>query len=319
MRAGLFSAIVASCLSLGGAQAQEWPSRQPIKIIVPFTAGSGTDIVARTVFEQVGRQINQSIVTENRGGAGTTIGSNAVAKASPDGYTVLVNSTSHVVVASTYAKLPYHVIDDFAPVSALADLPFVLAARTRYRTLDDLVQAAKAQPGSLNFGSAGAGSSGQLFIERFRLAAGFEARHVPFRGTPEAMTEIMSDRLDLFPAPVSSAIELARDGKISALAVSSRTRMQSMPDLPTTIELGYPNSDYNFWVGAFLPAKTPADIVKRLHAEIVRALETPHVRKSLSALGGDPMPLAPEAFVRFLRKELEVNAEIVRLSGFKPQ
>ncbi len=171
------------------AKAQDWPGKQPIKIIVPFSAGSATDIIARTVFNQVGNQIGQTFVVENRGGAGTTIGSAMVARAEPDGYTLLVNSTSHVVVASTYANLPYSVADDFADISELADIPFVVAASTKYNTLNDLIAAGK-KPGShILYGTAGAGSSGQLFMEHLRLAAGFAATNVPFRGTPEGMNE----------------------------------------------------------------------------------------------------------------------------------
>ncbi len=319
MRSKILVALAVAGLMTLPAQAQEWPTKQPVRVVIPFTAGSGTDIVARTVFEQVGRQIGQAIVFENRGGAGTTVGSLAVMNAAPDGYTLLVNSTSHVVVASTYANLAYHPVNDFTPVTILAELPFVIAARAKYKTLKDLVNEGKAKPNSLNYGSAGAGSSGQLFIERFRIAAGFEAPHVPFRGTPEALTEIMGDRLDLFPAPAANVVGLAAEGKLSSLAISSRKRLPMLPQVPTTVEAGYPNSEYNFWVGALLPPKADPALVTRIHAQVKAALNNPDVQKKIEALGGQTAVLEPKDFTAFLHDELKLNADIVKASGFKPQ
>ena len=310
---------VLSLFASSAAIAQDWPARQAIKIIVPFSAGSATDITARTVFEQVGRQLGQTFVVENRGGAGTTLGSGMVAKADPDGYTMLVNSTSHVVVASTYARLPFSVADDFVAVSALADVPFVVATATKHRVLKDLIDAGK-KPGSpILYGTAGAGSSGQLFMERFRLAAGFAATHVPFRGTPEGMSEVIAGRIDMYPAPAVNAITLAKDGKVNALAVSSPKRLPLMPDVLTLAEAGLPQAAYNFWVGAFLPGKTPAAIVERLNREVVAALNEKAVADKIVALGGAPMPMTPAAFDAFVRKEIAINAEIVKASGYVPQ
>jgi tripartite-type tricarboxylate transporter receptor subunit TctC len=301
------------------AAAQDWPARQPIKIVVPFTAGSATDITARTVFEQVGRQIGQTFVVENRGGGGTTLGMGQVAKADPDGYTLLVHSTSHVVVASTYAKLPFNVAEDFAAISALASIPFVMATATRYKTMQDLVDAGRKPGSQILYGSAGAGSSGHLFMEHFRLAAGFSATHVPFRGTPEGMTEVIAGRIDAYPAPALNAIELTKDGKISSLAVSSPRRLPLMAEVRTMAEVGLPKAEYNFWVGAFLPAKTPQPIVERLNREIVAALKVKEVADKIIALGGDPLPMTPAAFDAFVRKEIALNAEIVKASGYQPQ
>jgi tripartite-type tricarboxylate transporter receptor subunit TctC len=301
-----------------GASAQQWPSK-PIKVIVPFSAGSATDITARTVFDQVGKQIGQTIIVENRGGAGTTLGSGMVAKAEPDGYTLLVNSTSHVVVASTYAKLPYSVTGDFAGISALADIPYVVTTAIRYKTIRDLVDAGKKPNNRILYGSAGAGSSGQLFMERFRLAAGFPATHVPFRGTPEGMTELVAGRIDMYAAPAVNAISLSKEGKVSALAASSRKRLPLMPNIPTLAEVGLPDAEYNFWVGAFAPAKTPKAIIERLNREIVAALNRKEIADKIVALGGSPMPMSPSDFDAFMRKEIAVNAEIVKASGYKPQ
>jgi tripartite-type tricarboxylate transporter receptor subunit TctC len=301
------------------AKAQDWPSKEPIKIIVPFSGGSATDILARMVFEQVGSRIGQTFVVENRGGAGTTIGSAMVAKAEPDGYTLLVNSTSHVVVASTFAHLPYSVADDFAAISDLADIPFVIATATKYNTLNDLIQAGKKPGGNVLYGSAGIGTSGQLFMERLRLAAGFAATHVPFRGTPEGMTELIAGRLDVYPAPALNALPLVQDDKIHALAISATKRLALMPTVPTLAEAGVPGALYNFWIGAFAPAKTPKPIVDRLNHEVVAALERKDIADKIRALGGEPAPMTPAEFDAFVRKEIAINAEIVKASGFKPE
>ena len=314
--------VVQCILALGiigaplGAAAQEWPTRQPIKLVVPFGPGSATDLIARTVFEQVGKQVGQTFVVENRGGAGTTLGSNMVAKADPDGYTLLVNSTSHVVVASVYTNPPYNVATDFAAISSLADTPFVVAAAIKYKFLDDIIQAGKKPGGNVLFGSSG--SSGQLFMEQFRFAAGFAATHVPFRGTPEAMTEVITGRIDMFPAPAPSAIELTKEGKVSSLAVSASKRSPLMPTVPTMAESGLPTASYNFWVGAFAPAKTPKAIVERLNHEIVAALGVRSVADRIAMLGGTPMPMTSTDFTTFVRDGIEVNAAIVKASGFKP-
>jgi tripartite-type tricarboxylate transporter receptor subunit TctC len=271
------------------------------------------------VFNQVGNQLGQTFVVENRGGAGTTLGSAMVARADPDGYTLLVNSTSHVVVASTYAHLSYSVADDFAGISELADMPFIVATATRYNTLADLIAAGK-KPGShILYGTAGAGSSGQLFMERLRLAAGFPATNVPFRGTPEGMDEVVAGRIDLYPAPVLNALPLANAGKVHALAISAAKRLALMPNVPTLAEEGLPNALYNFWIGAFAPAKTPKPIVDRLNHEVAVALRRPDIIAKIRNLGGEPTPMSAAEFDAFVRKEIAVNAEIVKESGYKPQ
>jgi tripartite-type tricarboxylate transporter receptor subunit TctC len=313
---GLF--VIAFVVPLAAA-AQEWPTKQPIKIVVPFSAGSATDITARTVFEQVGRQIGQTFVVENRGGAGTTLGSGMVVKSDPDGYTLLVNSASHVVVASTYANLPFNVAEDFAAITALAMIPFVVATHPKYKTLKELIAAGKTPGKPILYGTAGAGSSGQLFMERFRLAAGFAATHVPFRGTPEGMTEVIAGRIDLYPAPILNAIPLAKEGKVTTLAVSTAKRAPLLPNVMTLREAGLPDAEYNFWVGAFAPAKTPKPIVERLNREIVAALKVKAVADKVIALGGEPAPMTPAEFDKFVRKEIALNAEIVKASGYKPQ
>jgi tripartite-type tricarboxylate transporter receptor subunit TctC len=312
--------VAALCVTASvPAAAQEWPNKEPIKVIVPFTPGSATDIVARVVFNQVSQQIGQAVVVENRGGGGTTIGSAFVAHADPDGYTLLVNSTSHVVVASVYAHLSYDVAEDFTALTPLASQPFVATAPTKYKTMADFVAYGRAHPGALNYGSNGIGTAGQLFMVNIGLAAKLTMAHVPFRGTADALTEIISNRLDLFPAPAAAMVELAKAGKVNALAVSTARRSQAMPDVPTIAEAGYPDATYNFWIGAFAPAKTPPAISSRLHDEIVKALAVPDVKKEIINLAADPMPMSMKDFDTFVRREIKLNAEIVKAAGIPPE
>jgi tripartite-type tricarboxylate transporter receptor subunit TctC len=301
------------------AWAQDWPTRQPIKVIVPFTAGSSTDIAARTVADQLGRQLGQTFVIENKGGAGTSLGAYLAAKADPDGYTLLINSTSQVVVASTYAKLPYSVADDFAPIGGIADMPFFVGTSTKFKSLKELIETAKKPGGSILYGTAGAGSSGHLFMELLRLTAGYPVTHVPFRGTPEAMTEMISGRIDMYPTPAANAIPLTRQGQIHSLAVSSPKRLPTLPEVATLRELGLPDAEYQFWVGAFAPAKTPRPIIEQLNRQIVAALNVKDVADKLLALGGTPMPMTVAEFESFVSKQIALNAKIVKAAGYQPQ
>jgi tripartite-type tricarboxylate transporter receptor subunit TctC len=310
--------IVASLVLLGltgSALAQTWPSK-PIRIIVPFSAGSGTDIVARTVAEQVSTQLGQPIVVENRVGAGGTLGVGAVAKAEADGYTLLVHSTTHAVAASTYANPGYNTARDFAGITSLVSLPNVLVvAPNKYKTLKDLVEAAKAKPGAMNYASAGAGSAAHLNGERFRLATGIQVQHIPYKGGPEGLAAVMSGDCDFYFIPLPAARGLLSGGKLAALAVSGSARASALPDVPTTVEAGFPNSEYNFWVGMFAPAATSKDIVEKLNAETVKALQNPALQEKLAKVGGDPLPMRPAEFDAFVRKEIDVNAALVKAAG----
>jgi tripartite-type tricarboxylate transporter receptor subunit TctC len=302
----------------GSAVAQAWPAKQPIKVLIPFSAGSATDVVPRAILEQVGKQIGQTFVVENRVGAGGTLAVREVAKAEGDGYTLLVHSTTHAVTPSTYSNPGYDAKRDFAAITSLVSLPNVLVVPpNKYKTVKDLVEAAKAKPGSMNYASAGAGSAAHLNAERLAMAAGFKATHVPFRGGPEALNEVMADRVDFYFIPLPPARGLIAAGKLGALAVSGSKRASALPDLPTTIEAGFPNSEYNFWIGMFAPANTPKDIVDRLNAEVVKALQDPGVKDKLGKLGADPMTMKPAEFDAFVRKEIDLNAELVKAAGVK--
>lgn len=301
------------------AAAQTWPASQPVKIIVPFSAGSATDIIARAVFDQVGSQIGQNFVVDNRVGAGGTIGAGAVAKAPADGYTLLVHSSSHTVTPSTYAQLPYDAAKDFAAVIPLGNLPNVLvvAKDKNYKSARDLVAAAQAKSGGLDYASAGAGSASHLNAERFKLAAKFPAQHVPFKGAPEALREIIAGRIDFYFTPLLPAKGMIEDGQLAALAVSSSRRATALPNVPTTVEAGFPNSEYNFWIGVLVRKETPAPIVERLYNEIKKALDNPDVRQKLARLGADPMPLTANEFGVLIDKEIASNAELVKAAGIK--
>jgi tripartite-type tricarboxylate transporter receptor subunit TctC len=315
----LFAAVLAWALATNAAAAQDWPTRQPIKVISPASAGSTSDIMARIVFEQVGRQLGQSVVVENRGGAGTTTGMAAVAKSPPDGYTILVNSTSYVVVASTYARLPYDPYDDMTGIALLAHFPFVVATSRKYGTLADLIAVGRTQPGSLTSGSVGIGSSGHLALERLMHAAKFRATIVPFRGTPEAVTELAAGRLDMFAGVLPNVLELAKAGQINLVGMVAPRRSALVPEAPTTLEAGYPDSDYNFWMGSYLSAKTPRPIIERLNAEVAKALQDDGLKTKIGQLGGEVETMSVDQFNDFIAKERMVNAEIVKLIGYQPQ
>jgi len=290
-----------------------------VHLVVPFSAGSAVDVMARLVFAPVAKELGQSFVVENRVGAGGTIGMAAVAKAEPDGYTLLVNSSVHTITPSTYANLSYDTVRDFAAVIPLGNSPNVLiVAPSRYQSIDEMVAAGKARPGALTYGSGGVGGGAHLNARRFLASAGFEALHVPFKGAPEALTEIMTGRVDFYFAPLSAALPMIRDGQVRPLAVSTSKRSAALPDVRTTLEAGYANSDYNFWGGVFAPAATPREIVKRLYDETAKALALPEIKGRMKTLGVDPMEMTPEQFDAYVRDEIQALAVVVKAAGIKP-
>jgi tripartite-type tricarboxylate transporter receptor subunit TctC len=303
-----------------GAGAQTWPTK-PVKVIVPFTAGSGTDVTARTVTERLAEQLGRPVVVENRPGAGGTIGQALVAKADADGYTLLIHSSSQTVTPSTYPSLPFDTARDFSGITMLASIPnvLVMSPAKGIRSVKELVAAAKAKPGELFYASAGMGSATQLNAERFRIGAGLNAVHVPFKGTPEAITELMAGRVDYYFCPVVNAIPFMKDGRLVGLAVGSTKRSSALPDLPTTVEAGVPNSDYNFWVGMFVPSKTPRDVVARIHAETVKALQSAETKEKFGRLGAETQIFSPDAFDAYIRDEIKSNAALVKAADIKVQ
>jgi tripartite-type tricarboxylate transporter receptor subunit TctC len=300
------------------AGAQAWPTK-PLRAIVPVGAGSTTDIVPRVVFEQLSPQLGQTIVVENRTGAGGTIGTAFVAKADPDGYTFLAHGSAHTIAPSFYPNLSYHPARDFAAVVPFGVMPQVLVVSPAkgFSTVGDLVAAAKARPGTFNFSSVGVGTATHLAAERFRFSAKIEAVHVPFRGGAEAMAEAMAGRVDFFFGPLPLVLPHIRGDKLVALVVNGAKRAAALPDVPTTLEAGFADAEYPIWLGLFLPAKTPRDIVDKLNRETLKALEAPKVRDKLAALGLDPMVMTPSEFGVHVEKEITLNASLVKAAGIK--
>ncbi|MET0670405.1 MAG: tripartite tricarboxylate transporter substrate-binding protein [Xanthobacteraceae bacterium] len=312
-------ACVITFASLNGAFAQGWPTRS-IRIIVPVTAGSATDVTARIIAEHLAAQLSQPVVVENRTGAGGTTGMGYVAKSvEPDGYTILVHSAAFAIQPATFPNLGYDSGKDFAGVTLLGNAPLVMiASPNKYKTLKQLVDAAKAKPNVVNYATVGYGAAAHLTAERLRMAAGFEAQQIPFRGAPEAVNEVLGERVDFFFSPTLAAVPLIRAGKLSALAVSGSKRAMSLPDVPTTIEAGYPNSDYNFWIGMWVPVKTPREIVDRLYQETRKILDIPSVQEKLTALGSEPASMMPAQFDTFFRDDIALNTMLVKAAGIKP-
>lgn len=300
--------------------AQSWPSK-PIRVIVPYSPGSATDLIPRTIFAKVQEQLGQPIIVENRPGASSTIGTAAVAKAEPDGYTILVASSAYTIVPSTVANLPYDPLHDLSAVIPLANMAnvLVISPAKGVKTVGEFVAAARAQHGSMNYVTIGEGSAAQLNSERFLRAAGFKAQPIPYKGSPAGLMDVMTGRVDFYFSPLLPALSLIRDGKLAALAVSSSERSPKLPNVPTTTEAGFPNSEYNFWFGVFAPAKTPRAIIQRLYEEISKAQHDPAVKEKLANLGGQPMPMTPTQFDQYVRKEIQQNAALVKSIGIKPQ
>jgi tripartite-type tricarboxylate transporter receptor subunit TctC len=308
-------ALAANC-----AFAQEWPTK-PVRALIAFTPGSATDIVGRIVAEKLSTALGQPVVAENRVGAGGTIGANAVAKADPDGYTILFNSSAQASNPAIYAQLPFDTFKDFVHVTALAGQANVVVVNPDrgYKTLQDLVVAAKAKPGQLNYASAGIGSGTHLNAEKFRLAAGYEIVHIPHKGTPEALADVIAGRVEYYFCPITAALPQVRGGKVNALAVSTPKRATLLPEVPTTVEAGFAKSDYILWVGMWLPAKTPQPIVQKLHAATIKVLGDPDVKERMAKLGAEPMPMTTPEFEAFMRQEVDDAIRISKAAGIKPQ
>ncbi len=300
------------------ASAQSYPNK-PIHMIIPFGAGSATDVIPRIVFERLSTQLGQTIVVENRPGAGATIGATAVAKADADGYTMLTNSSAHTLAPALYSNLNYDVSRDFTPVGMIGMVPNVLIVSPArgLKSLKDFVAEAKAKPGSFTFASLGIGSAVHMSAERFRYSAGYEAVHVPFKGGAEALTEVVAGRVDYYFCPIATALPFIQDGRLIPLAVSSPTRAAALPDVPTTLELGFPDSDYTVWIGVFAPAKTPADIITKFNAELAKAVENPETKARLAKIGVETRVMTPEALGAQVAKELPAYAAFANKTGMK--
>jgi tripartite-type tricarboxylate transporter receptor subunit TctC len=298
------------------AAAQSWPTK-PLRAFIPFAAGSATDLVPRTVFEPLAVELGQPIVIENRGGAGGTIAGNAVVHADPDGHTILAGGTALTIAPWIVPNMPYDTARDLAGALMIGQSASVLIVPPArgWKTVQDLVRAAKAKPGSINYSSAGVGTGTHLNAEKFRLSAGFEAVHIPYKGGAEALADVISGRTDFYFCPMSTALPFIMDGRVVALAVSTPARSSALPNVPTTLEAGYANSDLAVWYGVLMPAKTPRAIIDRFHAAGAKVLATPAMREKLRQLAVDPMPLAPAEMDRFVASEVAANGRVIKEAG----
>jgi len=302
------------------ARAQAWPAK-PIRAIVAGGAGSAVDVVPRVVFDQLSKQLGVPIVVENRAGAGGTIAVTAVAKANPDGYTILAQSSALTVAPWLHPNLTYDTVRDLSGIAALGSLPNVLVTSPLKgtKTIDAFVAAAKAKPGSFNFTSTGVGTATHMSAERFRASAGIEAVHIPVKSGPEALTEILSGRADFYLCPIGTALPFIRDGKLAGLVVSGARRAAELPEVPTTSEAGFADADYTLWIGLFAPARTPRDLIDRLHDEVAAAIGTASVQEKLAILSVVPMPMTSQQLDARIRDEVASNGLLVKAAGIKPE
>ena len=312
----MLAAALALSLVASAAAGQNWPDK-PVHIVVPLTAGSATDAMARLIGQHLSDALGQPFLVENKPGAAGTIGTGAVARAKPDGYTILVQSASYTVTPVTYPNTPYNTQKDLAGVTPLALLPqaLVVAPGRGINSTQELVARAKARPGALTYGSAGLGTANQLNAERFRIGAGIDTLHVPFKGTPEVVSEVLGGRIDYFFCPVNVCVPLIADKRVVALGMGSSRRSAALPDLPTTVEQGVPESNYDFWVGMFVPSGTPREIVDKLYAETAKVLAKPEVKENLAKLGAEQNLIEPRAFDAVIAREIAANAALVKAAG----
>jgi len=321
MNTGVRRFLLGAAVLLAGlmpATAEDWPTHN-VTVVVPVPAGVASDIISRVVFEQVGRQVGQTFVIENRVGAGGTIGANMVAKSVPDGHTILVYG-SIAAANALYKKLPYDTVADFTPVVPFGQTPLVVVTGAgRYKTLAELIAAAKAKPGALNYSTVGVGSAAHFGAARLLVSAGISAEHIPFKGG-EWMTEVIAGRIDFSVPPVTTAIGTLRDGKLVPLAVMSAKRISSLPNAPTMIEAGLTNDAiYPFYTGAYVQSKTPRAIVEKLHDEVVKALALPAVQQRLAGVGVEPLPMTQAEFQSFFKKDIAANLELVKAANIPTQ
>ena len=295
-----------------------YPDR-PIRIVVPFTAGSGTDLLARLIGPHLTQAWGQQVIVENRSGAGGTLGTAIVAAATPDGHTLLMNSSAFAGAASIYPKLPFDTIKDFTGVSLVAGNPLVLsvAPSIGVKTVNELIALAHKHPGKYTFGSAGVGSGSHYGAELFRFMAKMDTVHVPYRGTPESITDTVAGRITYSTPPILAILPLVREGRIIPLAVTTLQRAPLLPEVPTVDEAGLPGYEYDGWFGVIAPVKTPRPLVDKLGREIRRIIQLSEVQERIGTLGGRPRSNTPEEFNKLIRAEVETRARIFSAAGVK--
>ena len=312
--------IAALALAATQAVAQNYPAK-PVRLIIAFTPGSSTDIIGRAVAAKLAEIWGQPVIAENRTGAGGSIGSAAMLREPPDGYTLLANSSAHVANPSIYAKLPYDTLKDFANIAPLAGGPNVMfvGTGTGWKDFADFIAAAKAKPGALNFSSAGIGSGTHFNLEKLKLMAGIDVAHVPYKGTPEAIADTIAGRVCCYFAPINAALPHIKGGKALALAVTSAQRSPLLPNVPTIAESGVPGFDYTLWVGLWGSAAMPAALVSKINADVRKALGSPDLKERLTNLGTLPADMSAADFTQYVRREVEDTARVLKAAGIKPQ
>jgi tripartite-type tricarboxylate transporter receptor subunit TctC len=314
----LLLALAASTLT-SAAMAQAWPAK-PIRIVVPFPPGGGTDTIARETSQRVAAATGWTFIIDNKPGAGGNLGVDAAAKSTADGYTLVLGQTSNLAINPTlYAKLPYDAQKDLAPIVLVANAPLVMVTGTNtpYKTLADAVKAAKAKPGAVNFASPGNGTVAHLTSEMFQKAAGIKTQHVPYKGAAQAMTDVLSGTVELYMSSVPTLIGHIKNNKLRPLAVTSAKRVDDLPNVPTMSESGYQGFDAVTWFGLLAPAGTPTDVVAKLNAEVNKALQNPALRKRLGDEGADAAGGTPEQFAALIKSEIPRWGKIVKDSGAK--
>jgi tripartite-type tricarboxylate transporter receptor subunit TctC len=311
-------AAIAGSIVCAAAPAQQYPSK-PVRIVVPYAPGGGVDIIARAIGQELTKRLNQQIVIENRTGAGGNIGSDAVAKAAPDGYTLLMASPANTINSSLYSKMPYDPARDLAPVALIATVPTVLLANRSLPVKDvkQLVALAKARPGALTYGSGGSGTTEHLAGEMFKSAAGIDMLHVPYKGGAAVLTDLVGGQIALMFVNQVFALPYVKAGTVKALGVASSERSPALPDVPTFVESGFPDMRVSVWWGVMGPAGMPKDIVAQLNREIGAALSSPEMKERLQTMSARPIGGTPEQFAAFFADETARWARVVKSSGAK--
>jgi len=311
---------LALTLAAGAAAAQTYPTKS-VRLVVPFLAGGSTDIVGRTVAQKLSEMWGQQAFVDNRPGGGTTIGTEMVAKAAPDGYTLLVTPAPFTINPSLLTKLPYDALTDFAPITLINTTPLVMVVNPGVpaKNVKELIALAKAKPGKLNFGSSGTGGSNHLAGELFDAMAGVKMVHIPYKGNAGALTDIVGGHLDVVYNGITSAVALIRGNKLRALAVTSLQRSAALPDVPTLDESGLKGFEAVAWNGLTAPAKTPREIIMKINADVIKIVNSPELKERLKADGSDPVGNSPEQYAAFLRNEIAKWAKVIKFANVKPE
>ncbi len=316
----LLAAACALLLVAGPASGQEFPTK-PVRVVIPFTPGSASDIVGRLVARKLSELWGQPVVVDNRSGAGGSIGSAVVVRAAPDGYTLLVSTNAHAANPAIYKNLPYDTLKDFvnlAPLAGHANV-FIVGPQQGFKTLADFLAAAKAKPGQLNFSSAGVGSATHLNLEKFKLDARVNVTHVPYKGTPEAIADTITGRVCCYFAPITAVVPYVQTGRAVALGVSTAKRAPLLPDVPTIAEAGVPGFDFSLWVGLWGPAGMPAKLANQINQNVNRALAAPDLREQFTKLGAEAMNMTLAEFTAFTRGQIDESRRIIKAAGIEPQ